>query len=298
MELCGHELTIEGRLIRIGRLEAEGFEYVEDPEPLLAEITRAGAGLDLFTFIQKLPGQPPLYRYAMEWDNLAAMPITTFEHWWTRQIDAKTRNMVRRAEKKGISLREVPFDDNLVKGIWEIYNECPVRQRRPFPHFGKDVETVRRMSATFLASSVFIGAFLGEKLVGFAKLTMDRARSQAAVMHILSLVEHRDKAPMNALIAESVRACERRAVPYLVYSKFSYWKKQRDSLSDFKERNGFRRYDIPRYYIPLTHRGRLALNLGLQHGLYGGIPDPLVAMMRQFREAWYRRAGRMGVWIP
>jgi len=293
MELCGQELTIEGRLIRIGRLEAEGFEYVEDPEPLLAEIAREGTGLDLFTFIQKLPGQPPLYRYPMEWDNLAAMPITTFEHWWTRQIDAKTRNMVRRAEKKGIILREVPFDDNLVKGIWEIYNECPMRQRRPFPHYGKDVETVRRMSATFLASSVFIGAFLGERLVGFAKLTMDRARSQAAVMHILSLNEHRDKAPMNALIAESVRVCQRRAVPYLVYSKFSYWKKQRDSLSDFKERNGFRRYDVPRYYVPVTWLGKAALSLRLHHGLLGSIPEPVVVGLRRVRDTWYERTRGM-----
>jgi hypothetical protein len=292
VKLGSKDIEIEGRLLRIGRLEAEGFEFVEDPQAALAEIAKGRPRMDLFTFIQKLPGTRPEYTYPMEWDNVAAMPVSTFDHWWTRQIDGKTRNMVRRSEKKGLVFREVAFDEALVEGIWEIYNECPVRQGRPFPHYGKDVEVVRRMSATFLKSSVFIGAFLQERLVGFAKLTWDDARSQAAVMHIISLIEHRDKAPMNALIAESVKACERRAIPYLVYSKFSYWKKSRDSLSDFKERNGFRRFDIPRYYVPLTRRGALALNLGLQHGALGSVPEPVITALRRFRDMWYERKSR------
>ena len=249
--------------------------------------------MDLFTFIQRLPATTPEYNYPMEWDNVAAMPISTFEHWWTRQIDGKTRNMVRRSEKKGLVIREVTFDDALVKGIWEIYNECPVRQGRPFPHYGKNIEAVRQISGTFLDSSVFIGALFGEKLVGFVKLTVDATRSQAAVMHIISLVEHRDKAPMNALIAASVKACERRAIPYLVYSKFSYWKKQRDGLSAFKERNGFRRFDVPRYYVPLTRFGGFAFHLGLQHGILGTIPEPLVVALRQFRQTWHE--GKSGI---
>jgi hypothetical protein len=286
------DIVIEGRFLRTGRLEAEGFEFVTDPETVLADIAKSGSGIDLFTFIQKLPGTRPEFKYSMEWDNLAAIPVSTFEHWWTHQINCKTRNMVRRSAKKGLVFREVVFDDALAEGIWEIYNECPVRQGKPFPHYGKDFDAVRKMSATFLDSSVFIGAFLGEKLVGFAKLTVDAARSQAAIMHIISLMEHRDKAPMNALIAESVKACEKRSIPYLVYSKFSYWKKQRDGLSDFKEHNGFRRFDVPRYYVPLTQRGRLALSLGLQHGVRGSVPEPVVAALRRFRDMWYEHRSR------
>jgi hypothetical protein len=146
------------------------------------------------------------------------------------------------------------------------------------------------MSATFPDSSFFIGAYLEDKLVGFAKLTVDDARSQAAIMHIISLVEHRDKATQNALIAESVRACERRAIPHLVYSKFSYWKKQRDNLSDFKERNGFRRVDVPRYYAPLTRVGRMALRVGLQRGLWDHVPESVVVTLRHMRNRWYDRS--------
>jgi hypothetical protein len=293
MKLLGKELTIEGRLVRVGRLRAEGFEFVEEPNSLVADIARSGNGMDLFTFVERL-ARSPAYNYPMEWDNVAAMPISTFEHWWTQQISGKTRNMVRRSEKKGLIVREVAFDDALVRGIWEIYNECPVRQGRPFPHYGKDIEAVRQMSATFLDSSAFVGAFLDDRLVGFLKLTVDETCSQAAVMHIISLLAHRDTAPMNALIAEAVRVCEKRAIPHLVYSKFSYWKKQRDSLSDFKERNGFQRVDVRRYYVPLTRRGRVALSLGLHHGLYGSIPEPMVATLRRYRDIWYARVSAIG----
>jgi len=289
VKLGGKKVEVGGRLIRIGRLSAEGFEFVDDPEAILTDIVKITSGMDLFTFIQRLPATTPEYNYPMEWDNVAAIPISTFEHWWTRQIDGKTRNMVRRSEKKGLVIREVAFDDALVKGIWEIYNECPVRQGRPFPHYGKDIEAVRQMSGTFLDSSIFIGALLGEKLVGFVKLTVDTTSSQAAVMHIISLVQHRDKAPMNALIAASVKACESRAIPYLVYSKFSYWKKQRDGLSAFKEHNGFQRFDVPRYYVPLTRFGGFAFRLGLQHGVLRTIPEPLVVSLRRFRQTWHER---------
>ena len=289
MKVCGKDIKVHGRLIRIARLDADGYEFLDDPEVALNYLRGHRSGIDLFTFMQKLPHTTPEYGYAMEWDNRAALPVSTFEHWWTQQIDGKTRNMVRRAEKKGIVVHEVPFDDALVTGIWEIYNECPIRQGRPFPHFGKDIETVRKMSATFPDTSVFIGAFLGEKLIGFAKLTHDEARSQAAIMHIVAMVQHRDKAPTNALVAQAVRSCEKQNIPYLVYSKFAYGKKRRDSLSDFKENNGFQRLDVPRYYIPLTRLGSYAYRLGLHHSVFDHIPESVYARLRDLRNAWYNR---------
>ena len=289
MNVCGKELSVRGRLVRIARLAGEGFEFLEDPESALPSLRNYRSGIDLFTFVQRLPNTVPGFAYPLEWDNVAALPVSTFDHWWTRQIDGKTRNMVRRAEKKGLVVREASFDDALVKGIWEIYNECPIRQGRQFPHYGKDVEAVRSMSATFPGTSIFIGAFLGEELVGFTKLTSDDTKSQAAVMHIVGMIQHRDKAPTNALIAAAVRSCATRGIPYLVYSNFAYGKKQRDTLSDLKESNGFQRIDLPRYYIPLTVVGHLALRLGLHHRLRDRIPEFLLARLRKVRSAWYDR---------
>jgi hypothetical protein len=295
MNVCGNDVKVQGRFVRIGSVAAEGFEYLENSEETLRQLQKSGSGMDLFTFMQPLPRTTPEYRFPMELDNLAVLPISTFDHWWNKQIDGKTRNMVRRAEKKGVVVREVPFDDALVTGIWEIYNECPVRQGRNFPHYGKDIEAVRKMSATFPDSSVFIGAYLEEKLIGFMKLTADKARTQTAVMHILGMIQHRDKAPTNALIAQAVRSCEKHGYPYLVYSKFAFAKMERDSLSDFKESNGFQRIDLPRYYVPLTALGRIALPLGLHHRLADRVPASVRAKLREFRSAWLNRKAQRQV---
>src|SRR6266566_9017549 len=164
MHVCGKEIKIQGRLIRIARLDADKFQFLDDPEPVLDSLRKSRTRVDLFTFMQKLPETSPKYRYPMEWDNLAALPVSTFDQWWNEQIGFKARNKAKQAEKKGVSLREVPFDDALVRGIWTIYNECPVRQGKPFAHYGKNLETVHREEATYLDSSIFIGAFLGDTL--------------------------------------------------------------------------------------------------------------------------------------
>lgn len=289
MNVCGKDVAIQGRLIRIARLAHDGFEFLDNPQSAVSALRESRERIDLFTFLPRLPNTSPTHGYPLEWDNVAALQISTFEHWWNRQIDAKTRNMVRRAEKKGLAVREVPFDANLAKGIWEIYNECPFRQGRPFPHYGKDLQTVYKISSTFLETSVFIGAFLGNKLIGFMKLTSDDARSQAAVMHVITMVEHRDKAPANALIAQAVRCSESRNIPFIVYSKFSYGAKQRDSLSDFKESNGFQRVDLPRYYVPLSTIGAMAFRFGLHRSMLDHIPEPLLAKLLRLRKAWNSR---------
>lgn len=288
-KVCGREIRISGRLLRIAQLEGDGYEFLEDPEPVLCGLRKSEHRIDLFTFMQRLPETTPKHTYPMEWDNFAALPISTFDHWWMKQIGFKARNKAKQAEKKSVALREIPFNDALVKGIWEIYNETPVRQGRRFAHYGKDLDTVHREEATFLDRSVFIGAFLGEKLIGFVKLVADETGTQAGLMNILSMVAQRDKAPTNALIAQAVRSCAERGIRYLVYSQFAYGMKVQSSITDFKERNGFQRIDVPRYYVPLTYFGRVAFQLGLHHRFVDRLPEFIVGRLRELRNAWYNR---------
>jgi hypothetical protein len=289
VQITSKEVLIEGRLIRVARLDAEGYDSLEDPEAALGVLRKHHTRIDLFTFIQKLSDASPKYSYPMEWDNIAVLPVSTFDNWMTKQIDFKVRNKVRKAAKNGVVLRETPFDDDLVKGISTIYNESPVRQGRPFWHYGKDLETLRRMKATFLDRSIFIGAFLDGSLIGFVKLVFNEDRSQVGLMHILSMFRHRDKAVTNALIAEAVRSSAERGIPRLWYANFSYGKKQQDSLAEFKKHNGFQKIEQPRYYIPLTVAGRIALHLGLHHKATDWIPEPLAARYRKIRRSWYAR---------
>ena len=287
--VCGRKIEVRGQVLRIAAVDGDYFRFLEDPAAVIAGLRECGTRVDLFTFIQRLPETKPNYSYPVEWDNLAVLPVTTFDHWWTKVLGFKARNKAKQAEKKSVVVREVPFDDGMIEGMWKVYNETPIRQGKRFPHYGMTLERMRVYAGTFLDSSVFIGAFFENELIGFVKLTIDETGTQAGLMHIISMVRHRDKAPTNALIAHSVRACADRNVPYLVYSSFAYGNKERDSLSDFKERNGFARVDIPRYYIPLTGVGQLALRMGLHRKLIDRLPEPLIARLREYRAGWYSR---------
>ena len=110
----GVDIRIEGRLIRFARLEREKYEVLTDPESVLEGLRSSGVRIDLFTFIQTPPETQPKYTYPMEWDNLAVLPVSTFDEWYSRQIRFAPRGRVRQAEKKGVTVRELPFDDSLV----------------------------------------------------------------------------------------------------------------------------------------------------------------------------------------
>jgi len=283
------EIRVEGRLIRVARLELDKYEFLDDPEPVIHDLRTAGVRIDLFTFLQRISDTSPRYDYPMEWDNLAVLPVSSFDHWWKNQIRSYARNRARQAVKKGVVIREVPFDDALVRGIWAIYNECRIRQGSRFRHYGRDINWVRQHAGTFLDRSIFIGAFAEDRLIGFIKLVTDEARSQACTMHILSMVRHREKAPTNALIAHAVQCCADRGIQYLVYQNFAYGNKPPDGLSRFKEVNGFQRVDLPRYYVPLTALGRVALSLRLHHRFVDILPEALASRARECRRICYER---------
>ena len=103
------ELRIAGRLCRIAHLDADDYKFLDNPELLISELRKSKLKIDLFTFLQKPPDTSPNYPYPYHMDNLAVLPISTFDHWWTKQIGFKARNKAKQAERKGVVVREVPF---------------------------------------------------------------------------------------------------------------------------------------------------------------------------------------------
>ncbi len=289
MIIGGKEVRLSGQILRVGRLHGDKYEFPDNPAAFLADLRNTGTRVDLFTFLQRLPDTTPRYPYPFEWDNLAVLQVSTFEDWWSKQIRSYARNRARQAEKRGVVLREIAFDDSLLQGICEIYNECPIRQGRRFPHYGITLVKARAYAGTFLSRSIFIGAFLGERMIGFAKMVTDETQTQACLVHILSLIQHRDKAPTNALVAQAIRTCADRKISYLVYENFAYGKKVDDGLRRFKEINGFQRIDVPRYYVPMTLVGELGFRLGLHHRLVDRLPESIISKLRDLRRVLYSR---------
>lgn len=227
----------------------------------------------------------PKFKFNFELDNYAAVPVTTFEKWW-ESVPQETRKNVRRATKRGVVVKAVPFDDELARGIYNLCNETPVRQGKPFWHFGKDFETVKREHATFLERSEFIGAFFQEELIGFIKMVyVDRI---AYILHILAANSHYDKRPINALISSAVEVCAAKGVGYFIYGQYRYGNKRQSSLIEIKRRNGFEQINFPRYYVPLNLKGKMAVALRLYRGAVGLLPAPVLKTVLAVRNRFYQ----------
>ncbi len=114
----------------------------------------------------------------------------------------------------------------------------------------------------------------------------------ATLFHIISMDEHYDKRPTNALIAKAAEVCEQKGISHLFYGKFIYGNKRRSSLVEFKRRNGFQQVNFPRYYIPLTLKGELFVRLRLYRGFSGLLPEPILHVALSCRGWYYKRISR------
>jgi hypothetical protein len=284
MKINGTRIVIEGKVLRIAKLDPwfqqEWFEDVENPEVLIDALQKSKDRPDILTFWQRLPDTEPRYPYQMERHSIAALPIKSYSSWWEKQIDRKARNKVRKAQKNGVVVKPAAFDDSFVRGMTSIFNETPIRQGRRYLHYGKDFETVKREFSRFLFREEIFGAYLGKELVGFIMLA--DAGKYGSLGQIISKIAYRDLAPTNALLAKAVERCAEKRFPYLVYA---LWLE--DSLGDFKRSNGFQKFDLPRYFVPLTRKGKLALKLGLHRGWKEAVPKPLRKPLKELRGRWH-----------
>jgi hypothetical protein len=262
-------------------LEEEWYEDVIDPESIIDALKGNSDFIpDIFTFWRRFPALGPKYDYYNEFESLAVLEIRDFDYWWKKQVKGTTRNMIRKSQKAGVEVRECSYDDDFVRGMSEIFNETRVRQGRQFWHYGKDLETIKCQFSKYLFREDLIGAYCSSELVGFVMLA--NAGSYGILGQFISKVRLRDKAINNALIAETVRMCVKRGLPYLVYG---HW--DANSLVDFKRHSGFVEKKVPRYYVPLTGKGKLALKLGLHRGWKSALPSQLKIPLKKIRALWH-----------
>jgi hypothetical protein len=282
VEVQGKTFLITGGLVRTARLKYDWQEDVEKPGEVIEALKRSPTRIDLLRFWQRLPETAPKYQFYKEWREVAAIPITTYQNWWDKQVNPNTRRLIRKSEKAGVAISEVALDDRLVNGIRDIFNECPIRRGKPFRHYGKDFDTVKSEMSLDLPDSIFIAATFEGELIGFVKLLFtDR---YAMVTMILDKQSHRERSPVNGLVAKSVQICAERKFPYLTYT---LWR--RGGHGYFQERNGFEKIPVPEYYVPLTSKGRLVLRMKLHEGVKGWIPEALMIRLLAVRSRWYSK---------
>ena len=288
VRLDGHTIVADGGLLKIASIHDEHWQAaeVENPDVIIRKLGEQVLKADIFTFAQKLPHLKPLFEYPVEWDNVAAIPITTYVDWWENRLPQETRKNVRRAGKRGVTTQAVKLDDALASGLKKIYDESPIRQGRKFWHYGKDVETVKRENSSYLATSEFIGAFFQGELIGLLKMVF--VGKTASIMQIISSNKHHDKRPPNALLAKAVEICAQKGTSYFVYGQYVYGNNN-GPLTEFKRRNGFEQILLPRYYIPLTAKGRMAIQLKLHLGLRRLLPRKVETVLQGCRARLYEK---------
>jgi len=286
-------IVVVGGILSTAQIFDEDWQEQVLVEPAkFIEPLKAGRHADLFTFAQRVPEIAPKYPYYFEMDNVAVATIDSYDSWFEKEIDRNGRRNIKRAAKEGIVTKIVDFDDELVEGIQSIYDELRVRQGRKFWHYGKTRDQVKRENGSYLDRSVFIGAYFNGVLVGFLKFVI--AGQVATIMQILSKAAHFSRRPTNALLAMAVATCEARGVRYLIYGKHTYGKKDESTLIEFKEKNGFKKIEFPRYYVPLTSKGRTALKLRVHNGLGRWLPRRARAALVDIRNRYYGSvAGRL-----
>ena len=281
----GKNIYITGKLIKIARIKDEQCDNgVRDPEIIISELKKYKLA-DIFTFDEKPPNTYRRFNYYFEWDNLAVLEIKSYEYWFKNQIRNDVRRMIRKAEKNNLVVKVVPFTDELVSGIKKIYDETPLRQGIPSWHYNKDLETIKNDNSSFLDRSDFICVYYKNELIGFERIIYTGKRADP--IQLISTLKHRNKAPTNALIAKTIQICANKGITHLTYGKYFYGKKRGDSLNDFKKRNGFVEYTFPRYYIPLTLKGNIALKLKLYKKPIEIFPSFAITILSKLRTKLY-----------
>jgi hypothetical protein len=237
-----------------------GFECLFDIEPkkeLLANLRNNG--VDLFTFINREFLKPARNEYAFhrEVENYAIMRINSYDDWWSNSIKKHERYSVRKAQKSGIKVKRTEINDELLRSVQKIYNETPIREGRRYSGYGQSIQSLRKKFQN-MGDSDLLGAYLGSELVGL--IWIRYGNRAALIQSFVSLLEQRNKCPNNALISEAVKRCASRHFEFLVYGNHYGFL---PSLDVFRTKQGFQKFPLSRYYVPLTTTGEVALKLRL-----------------------------------
>jgi len=290
LRVNGQTLVVRGKSIRIASLHDEDWieEEIADPPACIRALKDKSSPIraDIFAFTQREPEVAPRYPYPMELRSMAVAAVGDYNEWLSK-LSTSTRKNIRQAEKRGVVLKVRGFDTDVIQGICEVQNETPIRQGRPYPHYGKSFEQARRDHGSFVEHSDFVCAYFEGEFIGFLKLVY--RGETATILQMMSKVAHYERRTANALLGKAAELCAQKGVKYLTYGLFNYGNRGDTSLREFKVRHGFGEMLVPRYFVPLTAWGHICVKTKLYRGLMGVLPHNVIAAGIHLRAKWYQR---------
>jgi len=195
------------------------------------------------------------YSFPSRTEVLGLLRLTTCEDWFCA-LRKKQRYTLRRAKKLGVEARLSMGDEEDVQAAYSLYHETDRRQDMKFvPYYSYSASALRSMLAKS-DSCIMLGAYLNKKLVGFMKL---RIGELGAIVETMLVTIHRIPGVGNVLIESAVKELCAKDIRFLIYGHMGYM----SGLDDFKIHNGFKSVPDRRYYVPMTHKGRVCINMGL-----------------------------------
>src|SRR5581483_4625314 len=106
-EIAGRTVVVKGGRVKIASIRdeelAEG-ELVKDPASFISELKRSGLKADVLSFYQRVPDATPKFPFHFDLENLAVVPVTTFDAWWEK-LPQESRKNARRAAKRGVEVK-------------------------------------------------------------------------------------------------------------------------------------------------------------------------------------------------
>jgi hypothetical protein len=290
IEVNGDTIIAKGKWLKIARVRAEEMreKELENPEFYVAALRDDRARTlkaDIFSFTQKIPTTQPKYRYLMEMESVAAIPLASFKEWW-EELPQESRKNVRRSQKRGVVILNKQLDRDVIEGIRRVNDDSPLRQGAKNAYYGLSPDDTWKRYAEFNGRCDFICAYSGEEMIGFLHLVY--REEVAAILNLTVKPSQFDKRPANALVAQAVQVCAAKGMSHISYGLYNYGNKRDSSLREFKIRNGFKEILVPRYFVPLTPWGTFCMKAKLHRGLIGNLPHPVIAAGVRIRSLWLK----------
>lgn len=186
----------------------------------------------------------------------------SFEEIWMKGFSKHARNRARKAEKEGVSVREIERLDEWISDMHLCNMSSFSRQKRypRYPHSDEEAFLVylNRHKAILGENYRVYGAFFGNRLIAY--MATLEFNGLIVIGLLMSLSNFLSRCPNDALLRYLVDYACRSEIRWIYYSfdRVSYSSKRpslHSSLRRFKFEHGFKEYPMKIYYLKLTKAG-------------------------------------------